>query len=840
MLMTMLQAAVVSMAVGQAPSVALIAVANECRPDPTRALIESFRADFRAVGNGVQVLSEEDSANPLGGRCEMTEPAIRELYQQALAALDAAQPDPDLIPRLDRALTQVRRLPPSTARWELERDVTILMAKALWKAGRRLEAQATISPLLMVDKQFRVTDPSPAGFARFVDGIRAALKWTAQLMVTTTPRAKAIIVNGRPFDPSEMPLSVQPGNTYVLEADFGSGRGLVRSENVGEGRTEVELERRFEGSVRPDAGPCVEMSSNDGAFAIVSRLAARLGVRAVVTISPREPIMATYIDIPTKKALRRAELRPGGSRRALVDFVLNGNEDAAAVKALEGGLDAAAARERGARAAERLHWEEAERWYFRALELEPENAESMGALGSVVLQRGELKRAQPILDEAYRRNPKLAKVAFDLGIAYERLHLPAKAVSAFQHYVDLAPDDPEGQYELGLNLEDLDEELALRHLESYVKRENRTTYEQRKKVVQMKIDRLRADLDAKDVGDKLASQLLKQHEEAEKKCEDALALDAHSEAAKGCLAQIQKWKAERVVKDVADGRAAAENKKYANAAALFKEALKLNPHSVEALSSWGGMLLAQGKYADAKAKYEEALDLDGGDPESIQGLDKAKAALAQANAQGPRDSTTDPRAGASDQPPTVEARARPTPPAENPRRAFSFHSGEAADGGIAGIEGGIPGLLLSYRYGFGGYFDIGARVSLNYFHELGGNPSPGGNAEALLRLCFVKSSSTNPWSLGVQAGVGAFGYVSGGSGTVVPVALQAGLHLGNVLILSGEIGLPAYFSEANPTKVAPSLGAGIDLFVTPSFALMATGQLTMAGPQATAGITFRL
>ncbi|MFZ0135144.1 MAG: tetratricopeptide repeat protein [Desulfobacterales bacterium] len=88
---------------------------------------------------------------------------------------------------------------------------------------------------------------------------------------------------------------------------------------------------------------------------------------------------------------------------------------------------------------------ESERYYQKALEIEPGFALALKGLGRTYLAQGKGAAAQAALTAAIDKDPTAADAYYDLGESYLLLQNPAKAKGAFQKVVQLKPDSPEGK-----------------------------------------------------------------------------------------------------------------------------------------------------------------------------------------------------------------------------------------------------------------------------------------------------------------------------------------------------------------------------------------------------------
>jgi Tfp pilus assembly protein PilF len=90
-------------------------------------------------------------------------------------------------------------------------------------------------------------------------------------------------------------------------------------------------------------------------------------------------------------------------------------------------------------------YREAERYYQKALELEPSYPLALRGLGRTYLAMGKGDAAQAALTAAIDSDPTFAEAYYDLGESYLLLQNLAKAEAAFQKVVQLKPDSIEAK-----------------------------------------------------------------------------------------------------------------------------------------------------------------------------------------------------------------------------------------------------------------------------------------------------------------------------------------------------------------------------------------------------------
>lgn len=88
---------------------------------------------------------------------------------------------------------------------------------------------------------------------------------------------------------------------------------------------------------------------------------------------------------------------------------------------------------------------EAEKYYLKALELEPGYPLALKGLGRTYLAMGKGAAAQAALTAAVDSDPTSAEAYYELGKSYLLLQNPARAKTAFEKAVQLKPDSPEAK-----------------------------------------------------------------------------------------------------------------------------------------------------------------------------------------------------------------------------------------------------------------------------------------------------------------------------------------------------------------------------------------------------------
>lgn len=86
------------------------------------------------------------------------------------------------------------------------------------------------------------------------------------------------------------------------------------------------------------------------------------------------------------------------------------------------------------------HLDKAEAYDRKALDLDPNNAETMNNLGVVYLEQNRLEEALVMLEKALQKNPAYADPHFHLGRLYEKQGRVADAIRAYTVFLERYPD----------------------------------------------------------------------------------------------------------------------------------------------------------------------------------------------------------------------------------------------------------------------------------------------------------------------------------------------------------------------------------------------------------------
>jgi hypothetical protein len=237
----------------KADAAAVVAVGN-CEAPATASVARAFRNTLR--GYGIPVQTEAETAEPLGGTAVRS---LDELEQGLAVARDQflnGQPDPAW-KALEQVALELRRLEPSERRWTLERNVLASMAQIKGRTDKEA-ARTILGRVAAVDPSFELDKTVyPPSFRAEYDAVRASIKQggLSRLDVVSDPPGVPVAVGGRLLGKPPVTVSLPPGK-YRVEGAWGY-RGLVSEVEVGLSPRRVVISRAAEGSVLPDAGPCV-------------------------------------------------------------------------------------------------------------------------------------------------------------------------------------------------------------------------------------------------------------------------------------------------------------------------------------------------------------------------------------------------------------------------------------------------------------------------------------------------------------------------------------------------------------------------------------------------------
>jgi len=113
-------------------------------------------------------------------------------------------------------------------------------------------------------------------------------------------------------------------------------------------------------------------------------------------------------------------------------------------------------------------WDDAIKWYEKAVELDPRNADAHVNLGRLLQERGRVEEAVLQYEEALRLSPKHAPAAYNLGTALEDLKRTNAAIAAYRRAIALDEQLADAHYNLSRLYEKIGQrQAALRHLSAY-------------------------------------------------------------------------------------------------------------------------------------------------------------------------------------------------------------------------------------------------------------------------------------------------------------------------------------------------------------------------------------
>jgi|GEM_PF-3998204 len=280
---------------------------GRCTEPEAADLPRAFRNALRSVG--IPVLTESKTVAPLGGITPLTledaQKALgdaRDLFINGQVAFALAA--------LQTLTEEVARLPPSTDRWQLEREALTSLAQVQLDQGRgdsdKAAAEATLRRIFSVDPDYvPASKLYPPSFRLEVEAVRKAVNAspTTELRVVVAPVGTGVVVGGRPMGPSPLSMQLPPGS-YRVEGMWGYG-GLPKTvvlDGSLQSAVQVELSKATEGSILPGTGPCVFPVPDRNA--VLKRFAALLKVKRVYAVSSepsgtRQTLVGQEFDVAT-------------------------------------------------------------------------------------------------------------------------------------------------------------------------------------------------------------------------------------------------------------------------------------------------------------------------------------------------------------------------------------------------------------------------------------------------------------------------------------------------------------------------------------------------------------
>ncbi len=92
---------------------------------------------------------------------------------------------------------------------------------------------------------------------------------------------------------------------------------------------------------------------------------------------------------------------------------------------------------------------EAQKYFEKALEIDPNFAEARLNLGIAFLGQQKQEQGRTALQEAAEKLPNDPYAWYNLGLAYKDLSEPEKGIGAFEHVTQIMPDEPDAYYFIG-------------------------------------------------------------------------------------------------------------------------------------------------------------------------------------------------------------------------------------------------------------------------------------------------------------------------------------------------------------------------------------------------------
>lgn len=229
----------------------------------------------------------------------------------------------------------------------------------------------------------------------------------------------------------------------------------------------------------------------------------------------------------------------------------------------------------------------------QAVELSPDNAKVQNGLGACLGQLGDHDAALVHFRAATRIEPSNAGYQCNLGKTLAILERYDEALSAFRRAVDLAPDDPESAMMLGILLDkEGRSEDAARFLEK-------------------------------------ATQLAPDHAEAHQHLGTHLAASGkHEQALRSLQRAIEIGKTARRYELLGGSFAALE--RWSDAETAFRRGLELNPSDPDMLANLGATVAYLGRFAEAAELLEQCLRINPHSESARQNLARLRQLLADA------------------------------------------------------------------------------------------------------------------------------------------------------------------------------------------------------------------
>jgi len=149
--------------------------------------------------------------------------------------------------------------------------------------------------------------------------------------------------------------------------------------------------------------------------------------------------------------------RPQAVPQSAAPPVVDGAAVAAPQKAVSRQQEARRNVEAGNELMKRGQYDEAERSFRLALEVDPASLEAVAGLGRVAVQRGQYSEAVPLLERATRVSSQIVSAFQALGDAYAATGDVERAAGAYRQAVALSPEDLESRLSLAHSLIEIGE-----------------------------------------------------------------------------------------------------------------------------------------------------------------------------------------------------------------------------------------------------------------------------------------------------------------------------------------------------------------------------------------------
>lgn len=276
----------------------------------------------------------------------------------------------------------------------------------------------------------------------------------------------------------------------------------------------------------------------------------------------------------------------------------------------------------------------AEAAYKDAIAATPGYAEAINGLGSVYFKQGKRDEAINQFKAAIAADQKFALGYFNLGYATRRTKDYATAAQAYETYVKLKPDDPDGFYGLADSYRGQGEnQKAIAAFEQYIAREKRPSERTYVEKAKRSVEELRAQPEAPAVA---APPPAMPPATAETPPTTPAPTITQPSPAPAPTVSPQ---AELAKRKLAEGDQFMAQKKYREASFSYQDAANADPTSIEALFKLGNTYAVLGYYTQAIERWKrvEAGSPDPSVKKSAQdNIAKAQTKLASAGGGTPQ------------------------------------------------------------------------------------------------------------------------------------------------------------------------------------------------------------